>query len=345
MVILKVSALPDKLITQPKKVLPLCENKLSLGNAGNISLSANTGSFIDGAQIISLSTHGTFLPATGNAGSMTINAKDSITITGLSFLDLASENKNGENFIITINKNDNDISANAIMGRGGNIIIQSGGLFSITGRGSIPPQPLLEDSNIQNSAYDSSVFYVNEGKLYSHGSNINSELGNIVIKPRTAELGTIIAQPEKIEYFGGSSTWMPIHLNSNARNSNPSIEQSELPVEQPEFTIVQPMFNVNTKNSFGTNIFERSTGNRKISPNEKISIAEITQTKHTYVVVIPITNNKTLAEVRKFIPTAFAAKSSSGNYVNAGTYHERSLADSLAQLLRTRGINAKVETF
>ena len=67
--------------------------------------------------------------------------------------------------------------------------------------------------------------------------------------------------------------------------------------------------------------------------------------ENRYVVVVPISDPDTLNRVRRFIPSAFAAQSRLGDYVNAGQYRERSLAESVVKLLRTRNIDARIEFF
>jgi peptidoglycan hydrolase-like protein with peptidoglycan-binding domain len=64
-----------------------------------------------------------------------------------------------------------------------------------------------------------------------------------------------------------------------------------------------------------------------------------------YVVVIPIFANDTLNRVRQVLPQAFAAKSGLGDYVNAGSFSERSYAETLSSQLRDRGFDARVEFF
>ena len=65
--------------------------------------------------------------------------------------------------------------------------------------------------------------------------------------------------------------------------------------------------------------------------------------KNSYVVVVPIHNNDTLSQVRRYIPEAFTAQSRLGTYVNAGQFSDRSDAEKLTQALRSRGLDARVE--
>ncbi|MBF2065882.1 MAG: peptidoglycan-binding protein [Calothrix sp. C42_A2020_038] len=74
-------------------------------------------------------------------------------------------------------------------------------------------------------------------------------------------------------------------------------------------------------------------------------VQEPPQNTSRYVVVIPIFANDTLNRVRQVLPQAFAAKSRLGDYVNAGSFSERSEAERLSRQLRDRGFDARVEFF
>ncbi|NJM69195.1 MAG: peptidoglycan-binding protein [Scytonema sp. RU_4_4] len=67
--------------------------------------------------------------------------------------------------------------------------------------------------------------------------------------------------------------------------------------------------------------------------------------ENRYVVIIPISRNDTLDQVRQYIPEAFRAESKLGPYVNAGQFRERSQAEDLSKWLRSRGLDARVEYF
>ncbi|MEH1928044.1 peptidoglycan-binding protein [Nostoc sp.] len=64
-----------------------------------------------------------------------------------------------------------------------------------------------------------------------------------------------------------------------------------------------------------------------------------------YRVIIPISSNDTLGKVQQYIPSAVAEQSNLGDYVNAGAFSDRSLAESLAKLLRAYGLDARVRRF
>lgn len=73
--------------------------------------------------------------------------------------------------------------------------------------------------------------------------------------------------------------------------------------------------------------------------------AENPNTKNRYVVVVPMRNNDVLSRVRQYVPEAFWAESRRGVYINAGQFRDRSDAEQVSKLLRSRGLDARVEYF
>ncbi|MBD2776437.1 peptidoglycan-binding protein [Iningainema sp. BLCCT55] len=73
--------------------------------------------------------------------------------------------------------------------------------------------------------------------------------------------------------------------------------------------------------------------------------AENPNTNNRYVVVVPMRNNDVLSRVRQYVPEAFWAESRRGVYVNAGQFRDRSDAEQVSKLLRSRGLDARVEYF
>ncbi|MBD2741715.1 peptidoglycan-binding protein [Coleofasciculus sp. FACHB-1120] len=64
--------------------------------------------------------------------------------------------------------------------------------------------------------------------------------------------------------------------------------------------------------------------------------------ENRYVVVVP-GNNQTLNKVLRYVPNAdLGPKSKRGSYVNAGAFSTRHLAESRSELLRSRGLDARV---
>ncbi len=65
---------------------------------------------------------------------------------------------------------------------------------------------------------------------------------------------------------------------------------------------------------------------------------------HRYVVIVPAARQEaaTLAAVRRCVPDAFRTSAKMGAYVNAGAFERRSDAEDLAELLRLRGLDARV---
>ncbi|MBD2447326.1 peptidoglycan-binding protein [Nostoc sp. FACHB-152] len=63
-----------------------------------------------------------------------------------------------------------------------------------------------------------------------------------------------------------------------------------------------------------------------------------------YVAAVPMQNIDTLDRVRRYVPNAFSDVSMSGNYVNAGAFSDRSVAENLTKMLRSKGLNARVQS-
>ncbi|MBD2072252.1 SPOR domain-containing protein [Leptolyngbya sp. FACHB-671] len=64
-----------------------------------------------------------------------------------------------------------------------------------------------------------------------------------------------------------------------------------------------------------------------------------------YVVVVPARRDNTLNVVRQCVPDAFLADSRLGDYVQAGAFPNRSSAENLSRVLRSRGLDARVAYF
>ncbi|MDZ7961639.1 MAG: peptidoglycan-binding domain-containing protein [Aulosira sp. DedQUE10] len=67
--------------------------------------------------------------------------------------------------------------------------------------------------------------------------------------------------------------------------------------------------------------------------------------QNRYVVVVPIHNADTLNKVRQYIANPVVEKSGLGDYVNAGRFGNRAEAENLSKLLRSYGLDARVEYF
>lgn len=65
-----------------------------------------------------------------------------------------------------------------------------------------------------------------------------------------------------------------------------------------------------------------------------------------YVVVVPFKNDNTLAQVRAIVGNnATLGEAKQGRYVNAGAFESRARAESRSALLRSRGLDARVNYF
>jgi peptidoglycan hydrolase-like protein with peptidoglycan-binding domain len=62
-----------------------------------------------------------------------------------------------------------------------------------------------------------------------------------------------------------------------------------------------------------------------------------------YVAAVPMQNIDTLDRVRRYVPNAFSDVTMSGNYVNAGAFSDRAVAENLTKMLRSKGLNARVQ--
>ncbi|BAY45199.1 peptidoglycan-binding domain 1 [Scytonema sp. HK-05] len=82
-----------------------------------------------------------------------------------------------------------------------------------------------------------------------------------------------------------------------------------------------------------------------ISNNPDNSTGWSPKGENRFVVVVPISRNDTLDQVRQYIPEAFRAESRLGPFVNAGQFRERSQAEDLSKWLRSRGLDARVDYF
>ncbi|BAZ25349.1 peptidoglycan-binding domain 1 [Kalymmatonema gypsitolerans NIES-4073] len=82
-----------------------------------------------------------------------------------------------------------------------------------------------------------------------------------------------------------------------------------------------------------------------ISNNPDNSTGSSPKAENRFVVVVPISRNDTLNQVRQYIPEAFQGESRLGPFVNAGQFRERSQAEELSKWLRSRGLDARVDYF
>lgn len=67
--------------------------------------------------------------------------------------------------------------------------------------------------------------------------------------------------------------------------------------------------------------------------------------QNRYVVIVPIRNGDTLNQVRQYMPNAVVDKSGLGDYVNAGAFGDRATAENHSKILRSYGLDARVQFF
>lgn len=95
--------------------------------------------------------------------------------------------------------------------------------------------------------------------------------------------------------------------------------------------------------------FQRSSGLNPtgfVDPPTFQALGLSGNSQNRYVVVVPLgDNNNTLYQIRQLVPQAFQDDSPLGPYVNAGSFRDRSDAEELSKMLRSRGFDARVSYF
>ncbi|QLE58091.1 peptidoglycan-binding protein [Nostoc sp. TCL26-01] len=79
--------------------------------------------------------------------------------------------------------------------------------------------------------------------------------------------------------------------------------------------------------------------------NSSVASLPNTTMQNRYVVVVPINNPSTLNQVRRYVPNAFTDRGGLGSFVNAGAFGDRSTAERLSKMLRSNGLDARVQYF
>jgi len=119
-----------------------------IGNAGDITINVNLLNIEGNSQIETSNTPSENLPINVSGGNISLSSLEELILRDNGdIIARASENANGGNvtinaddgFILAFTNEDNDITANAAQGNGGNININTQALFGIEERLSIPP--------------------------------------------------------------------------------------------------------------------------------------------------------------------------------------------------------------
>ncbi|BAT51755.1 putative N-acetylmuramoyl-L-alanine amidase [Nostoc sp. NIES-3756] len=81
--------------------------------------------------------------------------------------------------------------------------------------------------------------------------------------------------------------------------------------------------------------------------NNSGSIRQVSNnsSNNRYVVIVPVRNGSTLNQVRRYVPDAYTAKSNLGTFVNAGSFSDRASAERTSRMLRSNGLDARVQYF
>ena len=120
---------------------------------------------------------------------------------------------------------------------------------------------------------------------------------------------------KNLGYFDGTATG---HFGSQTREAVRRFQQGNR-------LSATGIANVRTLNALGTTTAQ----NRYDSVNR-------------YIVVVPRQDSSTLFKVRQVTPNAFEARSKLGDYVLAGAYPNQDRAEKQSNLLRSRGLDARV---
>ncbi|NEO74672.1 peptidoglycan-binding protein, partial [Moorena sp. SIO3H5] len=95
--------------------------------------------------------------------------------------------------------------------------------------------------------------------------------------------------------------------------------------------------------------FQRSSGLNPtgfVDPPTFQALGLSSNSQNRYMVVVPLgDNNDILYRIRQLAPQAFQDDSPLGAYVNAGSFRDRSDAEELSKMLRSRGFDARVSYF
>lgn len=290
----------------------LCIENISLTSdgIGGTDISVNT------PKIVHITTHGIY----DNNNNITIKDAARISVEGILIpplnlpekIYLGSNGNRGEISILSAaetgiyDDKNNDIKANAFRDRAGNILIDSSRIYGI--------------GNNMNTSYESNAPLRVTTHIYQNCLTSESE-SNICLGEKSQRVVVIQQWLRELGFYYGSVTG---YFGKATRGA-----------------VINFQLRQGIKS---TGIVDFITWQNLLQANNNSSISGRTN-NHPYVVVIPVTDNNTLNRVKEFVPSAFEAQSRIGAYVNAGSYSDRSLAENVVNLLRTRGFDARVEYF
>ncbi|NJL53020.1 MAG: S-layer family protein [Hydrococcus sp. SU_1_0] len=172
--------------------ITLNTDSLTISDRGSLSVqgsgSSVPGNLLVQANTVALSKAGSITAETefGSGGNIQLSIQDRLTLRDNSLISAEAFNSaNGGNlnldarFIVAFPQENNDILANAVFGNGGNIAINTKGIFGIEERSSAPPNLTndLDASSEFGSAGKVSIFFPTlsnaEGVLKPPSNNID----------------------------------------------------------------------------------------------------------------------------------------------------------------------------
>ncbi|KAB8334527.1 peptidoglycan-binding protein [Scytonema tolypothrichoides VB-61278] len=162
----------------------------------------------------------------------------------------------------------------------------------------------------------------NSGQSYEQSYSCNTATGDICQGERSQRVTVVQQRLQNLGFFRSEATG---YYGSATRDAV---------VQFQRYYRLQTTGSVNFQTWQALGLSNNPNNSTGLNPRE-----------NRYVVVIPISKNDTLDEVRQYIPEAFRAESKLGPYVNAGQFRERSQAEDLSKWLRSRGLDARVEYF
>jgi murein L,D-transpeptidase YcbB/YkuD len=177
------------------------------------------------------------------------------------------------------------------------------------------------------------------GKVAYAQTELEKERLNVLLK-RSGSASTQLENAIKNLREVSASLSLPLQLN----DSGPEVTELQRKLGDAGFYkgTVDGVFGQRTQNALQN--FQRAKG-LVADGIAGSQTQELLQKYRSYVVVVPVQGPNTLKKVRSYIDNAYLADSESGAYIHAGAFSDESTAQKQAEVLRSRGIEARVVDF
>ncbi len=142
--------------------------------------------------------------------------------------------------------------------------------------------------------------------------------------------------------MGGSSDFEPIYPGDN----NPRVEKLQKRLLELGLLKANPTGYFGAITREGLLAFQRYQGLSETGFVDEQTWQKLgfnSSRNKRYVIVVPLRSPDIYNQVLQYIPSAQVKKSRLGDFVNAGEYNERDVAQRQSQFLRDRGFDARVE--